>query len=122
RDAHRQDVRPLLRAALAGLDLSAEDAAHLPPLHDDPDLRAQLTGPALFALADYVIEHSALPGPRGNLELAAAFADEMRDACAAHGTGDHAPAWLLWLLANHHPPASFGFDPASPLQMPRFCA
>lgn len=122
RDAHRQDVRPLLRAALAGLDLSAEDAAHLPPLHDDPNLRARLTGLALFALADYVIEHSALPGPRGNLELAAAFADEMRDACAAHGTGDHAPAWLLWLLANHHPPASFGFDPASPLQMPQFCA
>ncbi len=122
RDAHRQDVRPLLLAALVSAPLAALDAAALPPRHDDPDLRARLMSPESSALVDYLIEHSALPGPRGNLELAAAFADEMRDACAGTGARGDVPAWLLWLLANHHPPESFGFDPASPQQMPQFCA
>jgi hypothetical protein len=122
RDTHRQEVRPLLLAALASPGLSSPGADSLPPGHDDPDLRARMAGPEVSTLADYLIERSALPGPRGNLELAAAFADEVRDACVARGADDSAPAWLLWLLVNQHPPATFGFDPASPLQMPQFCA
>lgn len=37
-------------------------------------------GPDPTAVADYLTAHSNLPGPRGNLELADAFADWAPDA------------------------------------------
>ncbi|HML23215.1 MAG TPA: hypothetical protein PKD09_16290 [Aggregatilinea sp.] len=75
---------------------------------------------AAFTTADpgplnaYLIEHSNLPGPRGNLELAYAFADEIATLCPARCAE---VARLLDALTTR----TLTDDPTSPLQMPQFC-
>ncbi len=65
-------------------------------------------------LSAHLIEYSNLPGPRGNLELAYAFADEIAALCPARGID---VARLLDALTTR----TLTDDPASPLQMPQFC-
>jgi hypothetical protein len=90
------------------------------------DLSAQLLDPDIAALEDYLIDHSSLPGRRANLELVAAFADEAAAICTAPDVSLHrsyiSMQWLIWRLLNRYPPALFGRDPDSPLQMPQLCA
>lgn len=125
RETHRAELRPLLLAALDSPSLLSPDQFMLARYSLDPRQRAHLLDPTIAALEDYLIDHSALPGRRANLELAAALADEVGALC-------HDPAislnrsyialdWLLWQLMNRHPPAIFGADPDSPLQMPELC-
>jgi hypothetical protein len=106
RDTYRAELRPLLWAALQPSDSTTDrfDAA------------------AMSTLAEYLTAHSALPGPRGNLELAHAFADEVGalSRTAETGSAELLPA-LLHDLIKRYPPESFGGDPASPQQMPQFC-
>ena len=106
RDTHRAELRPLLLAALQPSES---------PTHGGDDA-------APGSLTDYMIVHSALPGPRGNLELAHAFADEVGalSRAAETGSAELLPA-LLHDLIQRYPPESFGGDPASPQQMPQFC-
>jgi hypothetical protein len=91
----------------------------------DPGLRVHLLDPDVAALEDYLIDHSNLPGRRGNLEMAWAFADEVAALCHDPGVSLSrsyvAMEWLLWVLMNRYPPNLFGGDPDSPLQMPQFC-
>jgi len=84
-------------------------------------------GPGYDAVRAYLTEHSNLPGPRGNLELAHAFADWASDPlvddladepdeylrfCAVLALGerlskrDDAPAWFPVLEQNYRDDAS----------------
>jgi len=45
-------------------------------------------------LADYLTSHSNLPGPRGNLELAAAFAGVMRSFATQPGWHEVLVSWV----------------------------
>ena len=91
----------------------------------DPRLRAHLIDPDITALEDYLIDHGALPGRRANLELVWALADEVETLCAGPEVSLNqsyvAMEWLLRELMNRYPPAIFGGDPDSPLQMPQLC-
>ncbi len=65
-------------------------------------------------LSAHLIEHSNLPGPRGNLEPVFSFSDEKRVVWPARCAE---VAHLLDALTGH----ALTDDPASPLQMPQFC-
>lgn len=125
REMHRAALRPLLAGALASPGLLSPDQFTLARFSLNPSLRAHLLDPDIAALEDYLIDHSALPGRRANLELVAAFADEVAILCADPDNPLHrsyvALNWLLWQLMNRHPPALYGDDPDSPLQMPELC-
>lgn len=125
RDTHRQALRPLLQAALDSPGLLSPPELSMALFSLNPNLSAHLLDPDIAALEDYLIDHSNLPGPRGNLELIAAVADEVRALCTAPDVSLHrsyiAVQWLLWRLLNRYPPAVFGDDPDSPLQMPQLC-
>jgi len=75
------------RVGARGRDASRLDAATLEPLLDDED-----------ALRELLLTHSGLPGPRANLELAAALAD----AVGARPT-QRVPWTLLWRWARLDP-------------------
>jgi hypothetical protein len=89
-------------------------------------LSVHLLDPDIAALEDYLIDHSALPGQRANLEMIAAFADEVgalcRDPDVSLNRSYVSLEWLLHELLYRYPPAVFGSDPGSPLQMPQICA
>lgn len=125
RETHRAELRPLLLAALESSSLMSPDQFKLARFSLDPVQRANLLDPTIAALEDYLIDHSALPGRRANLELVAALADEVAALCAdpevSLARSYVALDWLLWQLMNRHPPAIFGEDPDSPLQMPELC-
>ncbi|MCD4684403.1 MAG: hypothetical protein K8S97_00515 [Anaerolineae bacterium] len=125
REMHRAALHPLLEAALASPGLLSPDRFTLARYSLNPTLRAHLLDPDIAALEDYLIDHSALPGRRANLELVAAFADEVTALCDGSSMSLNRSYvmlhWLLWQLMNRHPPAVYGADPDSPLQMPEFC-
>ncbi len=126
REMHRQAIRPLLLAALDSPGLLSPNDFMMARYSLNPrNLRQHLLDPDIAALEDYVIDHSNLPGRRGNLEMAWAFADEVGEFCHAPDVSLRrsyvAMEWLLWVLMNRHPPEQFGSDPDSPLQMPQFC-
>ncbi len=125
RETHRQELRPLLMAALTSPGLLSPAQLNRARYSLDARLRAQLLDPDITALEDYLIDHSALPGRRANLELVWALADEVGALCAAPEVSLNqsyvAAEWLLWELMNRYPPAVFGGDPDSPLQMPQVC-
>lgn len=123
---HRDALRPLLFAALDSPGLLAPADFNMARFSLNAELSVHLLDPDIAALEDYLIDHSSLPGKRANLELVDAFAAEVTAIC-------HAPhislnqsyislQWLLWRLLNRYPPALFGDDPDSPLQMPQLCA
>jgi hypothetical protein len=125
RETHRQDLRPLLLAALNSPGLLPPAQFNMARFSLDPRVRAHLIDPDITALEDYLIDHSHLPGRRANLELVWALADDVGELCAAPDVSlNHsyvAMEWLLWELMNRYPPAVFGRDPDSPLQMPQLC-
>lgn len=126
RDTYREAIRPLLVAALDSPGLLSPTEFMMARYSLNPrDLRVHLLDPDIAALEDYLIDHSHLPGRRGNLEMAWAFADEVGVFCNAPDVSLRrsyvAMEWLLWVLMNRHPPEQFGVDPDSPLQMPQFC-
>lgn len=125
RETHRRALRPLLQAALDSPGLLSPEQFKMARFSLDVRLRKHLLDPDLAALEDYLLDHSALPGRRANLELVWAFADEISALCAAPDVSLQrsyvALEWLLIELLNRHPPAVFGGDPDSPLQMPQMC-
>ncbi len=125
REMHRQALHPLLVAALDSPGLLSPSDSRLARFSLNPDLRAHLLDPDIAALEDYLIDHSNLPGRRANLELIAAFADAVSAVCAAPDLSLNrsyvAMEWLLRELLTRHPPAVFGSDPDSPLQLPQVC-
>lgn len=125
RDTYRRDLQPLLLAALHSPGLLSPPDFKMARFSLRPELSAHLIDPDITALEDYLIDHSNLPGPRGNLELIAAFADEVAALCCAPDislkTSYVAMEWLLRELLERYPPAVFGGDPDSPLQMPQLC-
>ncbi len=126
RKMHRDALRPLLVAALDSPGLVSPDNFTRARYSLDPRTRrAHLLDPTIAALEDYLIDHSALPGRRANLELVAAFADEVAALCDDPDVSLQrsylALDWLLWQLMHRYPPAMFGADPDSPLQMPQLC-
>ncbi len=125
RETYRQALRPLLLAAINSPGLLSPSEFKMARFSLNPALRASLIDPDISALEDYLIDNSSLPGPRGNLELIAAFADEVGALCRAPDVSLNrsyvALEWLLHELINRYPPAVFGGDPGSPLQMPQLC-
>jgi hypothetical protein len=125
RENYRQALRPLLLRAINSPGLLSPDQFRMARFSLNPSLRARLIDPDIAALEDYVIDHSNLPGPRADLELIGAFADEVGDLCRAPDLSLNrsyvALEWLLLELINRYPPAVFGGDPGSPLQMPQLC-
>ncbi|NDJ74962.1 MAG: hypothetical protein GYB65_01775 [Chloroflexi bacterium] len=125
RETHRADLRPLLLAALASPGLLPPAEFDMARFHLSAQQSKHLLDPDISALEDYLIDHSALPGRRANLELVWAFADEIGALCADPAVSLNqsyiAAEWLLWRLLNRHPSALFGDDPDSPLQMPQLC-
>ncbi len=126
REMHRAALRPLLAAALDSPGLLSPNEFMMARYSLNPrDLRMHLLDPDIAALEDYLIDHSQLPGRRGNLEMAWAFADEVGDLCQSPDVSLRrsyvAMEWLLWELMNRYPPDVFGADSDSPLQMPQFC-
>jgi hypothetical protein len=125
RETHRQALHPLLLAALNSPGLLSPAQFNMARFSLDPHLRAHLIDPDITALEDYLIDHSALPGRRANLELIGAFGDAVGTLCTAPELSlNHsyvAMEWLLRELMNRYPPAVFGGDPDSPLQMPQLC-
>lgn len=123
RETHRHALRPLLLAALASEGLLPPDQFKLAHYSLNPGLRAHLYDPDIAALEDYLIDHSNLPGKRANLEMIAALADEVgalcRDPHTSLASSYVAQEWLLWQLIYRYPPAIYGADPDSPLQMPQ---
>lgn len=126
RETYRQALRPLLLAALNSPGLLSPSEFKMARFSLDPARRAHLIDPDISALEDYLIDNSNLPGPRGNLELIAAFADEVGALCRASDLSLNrsyvALEWLLRDLMNRYPPVVFGGDPGSPLQMPQLCS
>ncbi len=126
RETYRQTLRPLILAALNSPGLLSPGDFNLARYSLNASLRVHLNDPDIMALEDYLIDHSNLPGPRGDLELVGAFGDEIAAICTAPDLSLHhsyvTTEWLLRRLANRYPPAIFGSDPESPLQMPQFCA
>jgi hypothetical protein len=125
-ETHAQALRPLLLAALDSPGQLAPSDFNMALFSLNADLSAQLLDPDIAALEDYLIDHSSLPGKRANLELIAAFADEVAAICTAPDVSLHrgyiSMQWLIWRLLNRYPPALYGRDPDSPLQMPQICA
>lgn len=126
RETHRRALRPLIEAALRSPGLLSPDDFTIARYDLGGAMRKHLLDPDIAALEDYLIDHSALPGPRANLELIWAFGDEVGELCAAGDLSLRlsyvAMEWLLWRLLQRYPPAVYGDDPDSPLQMPQFCA
>jgi hypothetical protein len=124
-DTHRRAIRPLLLAALNSPGLLSPSEFTMARFSLDTRLRAHLLDPDISALEDYLIDHSDLPGRRANLEMIAAFADEVGTLCTAPDVSLFhsyvAMDWLLQRLLNRYPPSLFGSDPDSPLQMPQLC-
>lgn len=124
-EMYRQALHPLLLAALHSPGLLPPAQFDMARFSLDRRLHAYLIDPDITALEDYLIDYSNLPGRRANLELIGAFADEIRTLCTAPELSlNHsyvAMEWLLWELINRYPPAVFGGDPDSPLQMPQLC-
>lgn len=125
RETHRQALRPLLIGALNSPGLLSPAQFNLARFSLDPRLRVHLIDPDITALEDYLIDHSGLPGPRANLELIWALADEVTALCTAPDVSLNqsyvALEWLLREMMNRYPPAIYGGDPDSPLQMPQLC-
>jgi hypothetical protein len=125
RETYSLVLRPLVMAALNSPGLLPPAQFNMARFNISPRLRAHLIDPDISALEDYLIDHSDLPGRRANLELVAAFADEIGALCTAPDVSlNHsyvAMEWLLWEMLNRYPPAIFGGDPDSPLQMPQLC-
>lgn len=126
RETYRQTLRPLLLAALDSPGLLSPSEFKMARYSLNPGLTMHLIDPDIAALEDYLIDHSHLPGPRADLELIAAFADEVGALCAGPDLSLNrsyvALEWLLRELLNRYPPAVFGGDPDSPLQMPQICS
>jgi hypothetical protein len=125
RETYRQSLHPLLMAAITSPGLFSPEQFRLARFSLNPGLRARLLDPDIAALEDYLIDHSNLPSPRADLELIAAFADEVGALCCAPDLSLNrsyvALEWLLAELIIRYPPAMFGSDPDSPLQMPQLC-
>jgi hypothetical protein len=125
REMHRQALRPLLIGALNSPGLLSPAQFKLARFSLDPRLRVHLIDPDITALEDYLIDHSGLPGPRANLEVIWALADEVSALCTAPDVSLNlsyvALEWLLREMMNRYPPAIYGGDPDSPLQMPQLC-
>lgn len=125
REMHRQALRPLLWAALASPGLLSPSDFNMARYSPASSLRANLLDPDITALEDYLLDHSELPGQRANLELVGAFADEVGALCQAPDVSMSrsyvGQEWLLWHLLHRYPPAVFGSDADSPLQMPQIC-
>ena len=123
--AHRQALRPLLEAALRSEGLLPPDRFTLARFSVDRRRRAKLFDPDIAALEDYLIDHGGLPGPAPDWALVEAFADEVaavcRDPHVSLRQSYVSMEWLLWLLRHRYPPALFGADPESPLQLPELC-
>ena len=126
RDKHRQALQPLLNAAIDSPGLLSPKELNMARFSLNMDIRTHLLDPDIAALEDYLLDHSKLPGRRANLELAWAFADEVgalcRDGEVSLRRSYIATEWLLWELMQRYPPATFGSDPDSPLQMPQLCS
>lgn len=124
-ETFRQALCPLVMAALDSPGLLSPSESRLARFSLNPDLRAHLLDPDIAALEDYLIDFSQLPGRRANLELIAAFADTVGALCTAPDLSLNrsyvAMEWLLREFLVRHPPAVFGGDPDSPLQMPQVC-
>ncbi len=123
--AHRQALRPLLHAALESEGLLPPDQFTLARFSVDRRRRAQLFDPDIAALEDYLIDHGGLPSAEVDWSLVEAFADEVAALCNDENVSlRHSYVgmeWLLWLLRHRYPPALFGADPESPLQLPELC-
>jgi hypothetical protein len=126
REMHRESLRPLLMAALDSPGLLSPSDFNMARFSLNPSLRVHLLDPDIAALEDYLIDHSNLPGPRANLEMIYAFADEVGALCVSPSVSLNrsyiAMEWLLWRLINRYPPGLFGDDPDSPLQLPQICS
>jgi hypothetical protein len=125
REMHRQALRPLLIGALNSPGLLSPAQFDLARFSLDARLRVHLIDPDITALEDYLIDHSGLPGPRANLEVIWALADEVSALCTAPDVSLNlsyvASEWLLREMMNRYPPGIYGGDPDSPLQMPQLC-
>jgi hypothetical protein len=125
REKHCEALRPLVLAALDSPGLLSPSDFDIARFHLSANLRKHLLDPDIAALEDYVIDHSTLPGRQANLAMVGAFADEVGALCDAPDVSLNrsyvAMEWLLWRLMNRYPPALFGSDPDSPLQMPEVC-
>ena len=123
--AYRQALRPLLHAALHSEGLLPPDQFTLARFSVDRRRRAQLFDPDIAALEDYLIDHGGLPNKPLDWGLVAAFADEVaalcNDADVSLRYSYVGMEWLLWILRHRYPPALFGADPESPLQLPELC-
>jgi hypothetical protein len=126
RETYRQALRPLLLAALDSPGLLSPSEFKMARYSPDPGLKVHLLDPDIAALEDYLIDHSHLPGRRADLELIAAFADEVGALCTEPDLSLNcsyvALEWLLRELLDRYPPAVFGGDPDSPLQVPQMCS
>jgi hypothetical protein len=125
REMYRQELRPLILAALESPGLLSPSEFDMARFNLSADLRKHLLDPDIAALEDYLIDHSHLPGRRANLEMVWAFADEVGALCVDPdmplNRGYVAMEWLIWRMLNRYPPALFGEDPDSPLQVPQLC-
>ncbi len=123
--AHHQALRPLLLAALQSEGLLPPDQFTLARFSLNRRRRAQLFDPDIAALEDYLIDHGGLPSAKLDWALVEAFADEVAALCndpeVSLRYGYVAMEWLLWLLRHRYPPALFGADSESPLQLPELC-
>jgi len=123
RETHRAELRPLLLAALTSPGLLSPSEFQQARYSLNAQLRPHLIDPDVTALEDYLLDHCALPGPRSNLEMIAAFADEVAALSRAPDVSLRASyvalEWLLWQLMHRYPPESFGHDADSPLQIPQ---
>jgi hypothetical protein len=126
RETYCQTLHPLLLAALDSPGLLSPSAFKMARYSLDPGLKRHLIDPDIAALEDFLIDHSHLPGRRADLELIAAFADEVGALCGEPDLSLNrsyvALEWLLRELLNRYPPAVFGGDPDSPLQVPQMCS
>jgi hypothetical protein len=119
-------LQPLIQSALRSPGLLAPNEFNLARYSLNQHTRNRLLDPDICALEDYLIDHSALPGKESNLELLRAFGDVIYTICHH----EEIPLqdsyknmeWLLAWLNMHHPPAFFGEDPDSPLQMLQMAA
>lgn len=123
---NQTELHSLLHLALQSPGLLPPNEFNLARYSLSQHTRNRLLDPDICALEDYLIDHSNLPGEASNLELLRGFGDVVYEICRDENTplqvGYKRMEWLLAWLNMHHPPAFFGEDPDSPLQMLQMAA
>ena len=123
---YEQPFLDLILSALRSPGLLSPNHFNLARYSLNEQTRNRLLDPDISALEDYLIDNCGLPDSAFNTEMIAAFGDAAHAVCRSPEVSVRLSyqnfSWLLAWLNQHHPPAFFGEDSDSPLQVLQMAA